>query len=577
MAQLQVLVVVDGSSFVARVPGGPLLPIAHGFNLAASDPSDQTFTIDTFVKALEGASISVTKAHRRNDPNAIPQFQDFVFSAEKLAGFDVLWMFGYEGNNDSTVTGNPISPAELLAITNFMTNGGGVFASGDHSGLGAYMCGLIPRVRTMRKWFGQEEVPATYPPEAINWPGPGVTRADTLALARDMQWEFDNQSDDVPQTLHLPVPASPHPILVGQNGTINAFPDHMHEGEVILPWTLTDTLSVDGKKIVEYPSVAGHQEVPSVIARGQVYAHPTNIQRGSCDNNNFSPDLTSANERLIDVLCVYDGHNVGVGRIITDSSFHHYIDLNLTGDPCGGPGRTQGFQTTVGEHYLAEFKSFYVNAVNWLAPVPLDLLGLELHPTTVALGAACTGTVTMSRGSPQDNVVVKLACQPPGFVGLPASITIPPNTNSAEFNISIPKVIRPFGVTEGLVQATFGTTTKTVTLTLEPGSETGVLATLVVHGPVVGGNSTTGLVSLVKSVTTPTVVSLAVSQTVQTKPGSPVILPQAHVEPSLTIPAGHTGAAFTITTDPLPFTATDRTVNIDANAFVTKVALLRFS
>ena len=110
-----------------------------------------------------------------------------------------------------------------------------------------------------------------------------------------------------------------------------------------------------------------------------------------------------------------------------------------------------------------------------------------------------------------------------------------------------------------------------------PGSETGVLATLVVHGPVVGGNSTTGLVSLIKAVATSTVVSLAVSQTVRIQPGSPVILPQAHVQPSVTIPPGHTGAAFTITTDPLPFTATDRTVNINANAFVTKVALLRFS
>jgi hypothetical protein len=29
---------------------------------------------------------------------------------------------------------------------------------------------------------------------------------------------------------------------------------------------------------------------------------------------------------------VYEGRNAGVGRIVTGSTFHHYIDINLTGD-----------------------------------------------------------------------------------------------------------------------------------------------------------------------------------------------------------------------------------------------------
>ncbi len=48
---------------------------------------------------------------------------------------------------------SPLSPAELIVIANFMANRGGVFAVGDHDGLGRFMGGDMLRVRTMRKWF----------------------------------------------------------------------------------------------------------------------------------------------------------------------------------------------------------------------------------------------------------------------------------------------------------------------------------------------------------------------------------------------------------------------------------------
>ena len=34
-----------------------------------------------------------------------------------------------------------------------MENGGGFFATGDHANLGSPLCGLIPRVRSMRRWW----------------------------------------------------------------------------------------------------------------------------------------------------------------------------------------------------------------------------------------------------------------------------------------------------------------------------------------------------------------------------------------------------------------------------------------
>ena len=72
------------------------------------------------------------------------------------------------------------------------------------------------------------------------------------------------------------------------------------------------------------------------------------------------------------MLAAYDGHIVNVGRIVTDSSFHHFLDLNLLGDPCSTNDATnvklQGFNgSTSGKAVLNELKAFYVNLASWLA------------------------------------------------------------------------------------------------------------------------------------------------------------------------------------------------------------------
>jgi hypothetical protein len=78
---------------------------------------------------------------------------------------------------------------------------------------------------------------------------------------------------------------------------------------------------------------------------------------------------TKPNNKL-SLLCVYDGHKVGVGRVVTDSSFHHYIDLNLIGGPCGVGEKQHGFTTAAGAPILANLKQFFINTVVWLARVP---------------------------------------------------------------------------------------------------------------------------------------------------------------------------------------------------------------
>jgi hypothetical protein len=116
----------------------------------------------------------VTQAHRRNDPNA--DLPSFDFTQYNLSQFDEIWLFGYEGTNDGMPTEGSaaISDAEIAAILSFMNGGGGVFATGDHAGLGSLMCVLIPQVRSMRAWFDAD--PAAPPPPpgyATNAPGSG--------------------------------------------------------------------------------------------------------------------------------------------------------------------------------------------------------------------------------------------------------------------------------------------------------------------------------------------------------------------------------------------------------------------
>ncbi|MBV9812299.1 MAG: hypothetical protein JO326_06075, partial [Acetobacteraceae bacterium] len=187
MSPINVLVVGDGFNVLPNVQ--------QGISFAPrQDNTDDHFTVSEFIWLLRNNAaypIAVDTANRRNDPYAtIPNFR---FSAASLAKYQVLWLIGYEGWNYADY-GTAIGDDERLAITQFMQARHGVFATGDHSGMGSAMCGNLPRVRAMRKWYGRaSDIPAGAPTSAINyagatvaavnWPGisaNGVQRADTL-------------------------------------------------------------------------------------------------------------------------------------------------------------------------------------------------------------------------------------------------------------------------------------------------------------------------------------------------------------------------------------------------------------
>lgn len=406
MADIRMLIVADG-------PYLQNTPVGGGISFAPSqNPNDNYFTIAEFIyllKLSQAPTISIDTAHRHQDrdtsatpPTIYPTFENFNFATTTdLENYDVIWLFAYEGWNSAlNALHSAIGAAEITAINTFMDNGGGVFATGDHYGMGSLMCGQIPRVQSMRKWWGRSvDQPAGYPAQALDWSGAAVTsvnrpafssqsttnppypsnpndpsmnRADTTQMnpgtsgpAPDTAntFQFDDQSDNIPQILSFPGSAV-HPILAGATGPLTQYPDHMHEGEVVAPFAPDAT---------EYPSAGGYQPLPSVIATGAIVpGHATLIDGATCEQANFDPDSTYTAGGTNGILCAYDGRGAGKGRIVTDSSWHHFLDINLVGDPCGStPDRRQGFgpakMPPASSSVLADLQAIYVNTVAWLA------------------------------------------------------------------------------------------------------------------------------------------------------------------------------------------------------------------
>ena len=378
------------------MPSVRLLLVVDGwFSLGPQDRNDRSFSISHLVKTLKSSTdprIFLDTAHRDGDLDATIWGKfDFAASVPDLGVYDEIWMLGYNGPNKADPRNSglrrPIREDELLALARFMQyGGGGVLASGDHEGLGGYMCGRIPRVRTMRKWFAKDDGDTSIPSKAPrNWPVGGPERADTLQKNIEEKYHFTNQSDNIPQPLTLvDVPGvGIHPMFdLGFQKVLTHFPDHFHEGEVLgfggvdrkssEPWVLDETIIIKGESFVEYPTKDTHKELPRIVATGNVIGgHETLVEKSKLCESGFEPDDTITVPKSINILSVYDGHTVGIGRVVTDSSFHHFADLNLIGDPCAVKEKTQGLDP----RFLQEMDAFFINVVRWLArPRDIDII-----------------------------------------------------------------------------------------------------------------------------------------------------------------------------------------------------------
>lgn len=327
--------------------------------------NENFFGMGHLLGVLEGVA-TVTRAHRSQDPLQAPGVvEGFRFDSHDLSRYDQIWLLGYG-------TGPELAESEQAAVASFMNAGGGVFATGDHEGLGSGLAGKLPRVRSMRRWSA--------PPPAL-----GPARIDTTRPDANDVVVFENQSDDIPQVLRLKSyfwaahrwyrEVYPHPVLCSSSGPISEFPDHMHEGEVIIPDTLDATISLPGKRFDEYPrGTDGSRVAPEIIA----WCRTTGRASPEVMHDVHTGDPGGADARWTGAVGVYNGHRAGVGRVVVDSTWHHFFDINLIGDNAANrPSVTdpraaiwrKGFTgSPKGERILAKIDQYFRNIVNWLSP-----------------------------------------------------------------------------------------------------------------------------------------------------------------------------------------------------------------
>jgi hypothetical protein len=266
--------------------------------------------------------------------------------------YDQVWLFGF-----TTGAAGPIG-ADLHVLVSFMQAGGGVFATGDHSDIGRPLSGALPRVRKMREW------------SAVPMSGP--TRLDTVNHpGADGQARNSDQSDAFGQTIYpvpVPVPCgsgantAPHPLLASAHGAINVLPDHPHESECYAPRGVAleerlGPIASPGRTTIaafdEFAPVAGFRVGPVLAA--VALSASLNVDKGP-----VAP-------RCFGAISAYDGHAAGVGRVVCDATWHHFVNMNLNGAGTDGTGLYEGRPAAANAAYL-QIQRYFGNIAEYLTP-----------------------------------------------------------------------------------------------------------------------------------------------------------------------------------------------------------------
>jgi hypothetical protein len=337
--------------------------------LKVKDDSIQPWSLGVMLRHLAAhapafASLCIRLVSRNSTPqnHADNRLDELIEEGD----FDQIWFFGTHQGNRANFTmevlqGGPqseLDDAEVTALTNWMRadegagrQGGGVLMTGDHAelrppdallterdtnsavssppaetfwGLGRGLGRRVPRAGQMRKWEG---APTNNTADSQN--------TQVLSFGSNFEAGF-LQFDPVPQRLTLLTfdangePSSgghPHPLFLYKQGSfIQVYPDHMHEGAVVIPTDFDDE---------EWPN----SEVvkPQLVAQG-------------IDNKKM---------KTVDLIAAYNGDRAGVGRIVADSTWHHYFNVNLR--RFGPPGEANSSTDQIGQ--------FYGNLALWLTPL----------------------------------------------------------------------------------------------------------------------------------------------------------------------------------------------------------------
>ena len=267
--------------------------------------------------------------------------------------FDEIWFFGLHQANTEKFSlgafrGGPNSELDLEEVkelekwmgTKDGAPGGGVLITGDHAnasppkliatpgspcgdtsasasylGLGRAIGRCVPRAGLLRRWEGPPTHRAQDSYNTIGISGFQMDRTPQKLHLRNVNLDGDPDNN-----------GQPHPLFFFAPGQfIDSFPDHAHEGAVVIP-PLGEA----------WPTGPKGQTKPHVVALG----------------------IDPRNDQTLNIIATYNGDLAGVGRIVADSTWHHYMNLNLSGFPHPAPKGSVSDQ--IGQ--------FYANLAIWLAP-----------------------------------------------------------------------------------------------------------------------------------------------------------------------------------------------------------------
>lgn len=380
---------LHGITVDAGVTNKPILTLAHrGAHVSSVTIGPDTYNVDDFFN-FATANPTVT-----------------------LANYDQIWMFGF-------ASGGSLSNAEIAVIAEFMNGGGGVFATGDHGVIGQQMCGALPRIRHMREW-------SSIPMGGENDVNLAVQRIDTVVNpGANNLYEFEDQSDDIPQRIYpnykvtaataTQWQATVHPVLMlpgapatrteaagsaGFTQDVDVLPDHPHESvcyDVTSAGVLSSAYTNGGLNFEEFRPLAAN---PAQRVGADIVAYAVSGGR-SVLNGVWKPPVRP---RMFGVISAYDGRQAQTypgktqrpGRIVCDSTWHHYVNVNLdgTGTARNGLGSWSGGSPGVGTFTpsatLEKIYSYYRNTVAWLQPANRvwcslwwDLVAVRFNAATI--------------------------------------------------------------------------------------------------------------------------------------------------------------------------------------------------
>jgi len=297
------------------------------------------FRVDIALRSNETFSITA------NPSVTEPKYRGFRFDSvdngnDIIDKYEQVWCFGFKPNNSGNADDSIIDQAfampatddELDKLDEWMTEKkGGVFGTGDHHFLGASMCRRIPRLGTMRRWTNADGVPPIGGLDRIDTLRPPPPESDFVAGGPQSLGNSSHQGDLTVQpikwvawkSIYWPLlfrRKRPHPVLCHPElGPIDVMADHAHEGLCVPSPDLNASKQFNADP--EYPDsiTGGPKPAPQIIAYGSnLDSDNWNFVKGEQPGRSNNP-----------MIAVYDGHDAGVGRVATDSTWHHWMDVNI--------------------------------------------------------------------------------------------------------------------------------------------------------------------------------------------------------------------------------------------------------